>query len=264
MEISWITVAAQIINFLVLVWLLQRFLYQPIMSAMQRREDRIAENLRTTEEKERAAEDEKRQLIAERRELAQQRESLLDEARKAAHVLGLELNAAAREEVDEMRQSWRLQVEEEREAFARNLRAHAAEHFYELARAAFSDLADADVNDRMAAVLVRRLKTLDLAAREKLQRAAADAGDVVIVEAPFDLSQEARRALTSAIRDVISDQVEVTYRRSEDIACGLRLEAGSRTLQWSIESYLEGLVERLKETLDSAISSPKRQAVQHS
>ena len=45
MQIDWLTVAAQIVNFLVLVWLLQRFLYRPITEAMARREERIESRL---------------------------------------------------------------------------------------------------------------------------------------------------------------------------------------------------------------------------
>ena len=37
MQIDWITVAAQIVNFLVLVWILQRLLYRPVTRAMARR-----------------------------------------------------------------------------------------------------------------------------------------------------------------------------------------------------------------------------------
>ena len=45
MAIDWVTVSAQIVNFLLLVWLLKRFLYQPVLSAMDRREQDIAERL---------------------------------------------------------------------------------------------------------------------------------------------------------------------------------------------------------------------------
>ena len=48
MQIDWLTVAAQIVNFLVLVWLLQRFLYRPIVSAMAERENRIETRLTAT------------------------------------------------------------------------------------------------------------------------------------------------------------------------------------------------------------------------
>lgn len=49
MLIDWFTVAAQAVNFLVLVWLLKRFLYKPILGAMDAREQRIASQLRQAE-----------------------------------------------------------------------------------------------------------------------------------------------------------------------------------------------------------------------
>ena len=42
MSIDWFTFTAQIINFLVLVWLLSHFLYKPIVNAMNDRQARIA------------------------------------------------------------------------------------------------------------------------------------------------------------------------------------------------------------------------------
>ncbi len=41
MEIDWFTVIAQVINFLILVWLLKRFLYKPVLAAIANREARI-------------------------------------------------------------------------------------------------------------------------------------------------------------------------------------------------------------------------------
>jgi hypothetical protein len=45
MLIDWFTVGAQIVNFLILVWLLKRFLYKPILDAIDAREKRIAAEL---------------------------------------------------------------------------------------------------------------------------------------------------------------------------------------------------------------------------
>jgi F-type H+-transporting ATPase subunit b len=42
MLIDWFTVVAQVLNFLILVWLLKRFLYRPILNAIDVREKRIA------------------------------------------------------------------------------------------------------------------------------------------------------------------------------------------------------------------------------
>ncbi|MFQ3186924.1 MAG: F-type H+-transporting ATPase subunit b, partial [Marinomonas primoryensis] len=51
MLIDWFTVIAQLINFLVLVWLLKRFLYRPILNAIDAREKRIADELADADEK---------------------------------------------------------------------------------------------------------------------------------------------------------------------------------------------------------------------
>src|SRR5580704_6043927 len=45
MPIDWFTVVAQAINFLILVWLLKRFLYKPILHAIDEREHGIATQL---------------------------------------------------------------------------------------------------------------------------------------------------------------------------------------------------------------------------
>ncbi|MEI8631780.1 hypothetical protein P4S72_06080 [Vibrio sp. PP-XX7] len=51
MLIDWFTVIAQVINFLILVWLLKRFLYRPILDAIDAREKRIADELADADEK---------------------------------------------------------------------------------------------------------------------------------------------------------------------------------------------------------------------
>ena len=45
MLIDWFTVGAQALNFIVLVWLLKRFLYKPILNAIDAREKLIAAKL---------------------------------------------------------------------------------------------------------------------------------------------------------------------------------------------------------------------------
>ena len=57
MQIDWFTVVAQIVNFLILVWLLKKFLYGPIIRAMDDRERRIASRLEEANARERQAQE---------------------------------------------------------------------------------------------------------------------------------------------------------------------------------------------------------------
>ena len=56
MPIDWFTVIAQIINFLILVWLLKRFLYRPILDGIDAREHKIASVLSNAETQKKHAE----------------------------------------------------------------------------------------------------------------------------------------------------------------------------------------------------------------
>ena len=69
MQIDWLTVAAQIVNFLALVWLLQRFLYRPITEAMARREARIEARLAEAKAARQDAEAEARRVRGEEQAL---------------------------------------------------------------------------------------------------------------------------------------------------------------------------------------------------
>ena len=102
MLIDWFTVGAQALNFLILVWLLKRFLYKPILDAIDAREKRIAAELADADAKKAEAQKERDEFQHKNEEFDQQRaallskatdeakaerQRLLDEARKAADAL---------------------------------------------------------------------------------------------------------------------------------------------------------------------------------
>jgi len=95
MSIDWITVIAQIANFLVLVWLLKRFLYRPILDGIDAREAEITRRMAEAGEAEKKAQaaeatfrQQQKQLLSDQdavvkqalRESENQRDSLLAEA----------------------------------------------------------------------------------------------------------------------------------------------------------------------------------------
>src|SRR5665811_1288851 len=113
MLIDWFTVGAQALNFLVLVWLMKRFLYKPILHAIDEREKRIAAELANADAKEAKAQKERDEFQHKNEEFDQQRaallkkateeaqaerQRLLDEARKAAAALSAKRMDALRNE----------------------------------------------------------------------------------------------------------------------------------------------------------------------
>jgi F-type H+-transporting ATPase subunit b len=62
MLIDWFTVGAQAVNFLILVWLLKRFLYRPVLAAIDAREKKIAAQLADAAQREARAQAERADL----------------------------------------------------------------------------------------------------------------------------------------------------------------------------------------------------------
>lgn len=81
MLIDWFTVIAQVLNFLILVWLLKRFLYKPILNAIDEREKRVAAELADADAKEAEAQKEKEEFKQKNEEFDQQRAALLSRER---------------------------------------------------------------------------------------------------------------------------------------------------------------------------------------
>ena len=113
MLIDWFTVGAQAVNFLILVWLMKRFLYKPILHAIDEREKRIATELANADTKKAEAQKEHDEFQHKNEEFDQQRaallskatdeaqaerQRLLDEARKAAEALSSKQQETLRNE----------------------------------------------------------------------------------------------------------------------------------------------------------------------
>ena len=73
MLIDWFTVGAQAVNFVILVWLMKRFLYKPILHAIDARENRIAAELAEADAKKAEAQSERDEFQAKNEELDRQR-----------------------------------------------------------------------------------------------------------------------------------------------------------------------------------------------
>ena len=80
MLIDWFTVGAQALNFIVLVWLLKRFLYKPILNAIDAREKRIATELADADAKKAEAQRERDEFQHKNEAFDQQRAALLSKA----------------------------------------------------------------------------------------------------------------------------------------------------------------------------------------
>ncbi|GAB4144424.1 MAG: ATP synthase subunit B [Sphingomonadales bacterium] len=249
MQIDWVTVAAQALNFLVLVWLLKHFLYGPITRAMQRREQRIQKRFDDAEAKREEAQREADSYREQQRKLQDEREALLKEARQQARETAQELEQQARDEVAQKRKAWQQQLEAEQTEFLEGLKQRAAKHFYDLAQRALNDLAGRRLQDALAARFIVQLDDLESSQRKKARKAIGRSDRDITIQTGFALEPAEKSQLTKAVHDAFDTDRGVRYVNGDDIGLGLRLEANGYSLEWSLQSYIDALRENLEQAL---------------
>ena len=253
--IDWFTVIAQIVNCLILVALLKYFLYDRIIQAMDKREERIQSTLQEAENERVKAREEAEYYHRNKEELTDKQEHMLAEAREEADQKLRELTRQAREEVGRTRSRWQESLEKEKRSFLQNLKRLAVREVYGLSRRALKDLADADLEERVVDVFVRRFKTLKKEDKEALVKAVREE-DKVTVRSGFELSGSSRQKITKAVREQTSGRIDVTYDTDPQIIMGIGLKARGEKVAWSIRDYLAELEGRAmaaieKETQDA-------------
>lgn len=247
MQIDWITVSAQIVNFLLLIWLLKRFLYRPVIRAMDQREQRIAERLHEADEHQQIADGEAEQYRQRTEELEQRREEIFAEATRDAELQRQRMLDEARAEVIDTRDGWQREADQEKEDFLVSLRRGAVEAVETIARKTLRDLADTDLEDRVVHSFIERLASLDRSAR----RALVDRSQTVRIESSFELDHALRSRLTRAVHECLSDELDVEYQQEPELICGIELTSGGRRLSWNVAEYLDELAERIEGSFGS-------------
>ena len=249
MLIDWFTVIAQLINFLVLVWLLQHFLYHPIINAIDEREKRIAAEI--------ADADEKKSAAMQQRDEYQEKKSQFDQLSKQRRKeLAAEVNSErtrlldlARKETDELRSQLQLALQNEQQSLQDKLRQQAQDEVFAITRKALTDLADRSLETSMTDTFIRHLQALDAAEKANLVAAFNPADDALTVRTAFTLPDEQRSRITDAINDVINDTVSVRFVIEPALVSGIEINANGQKIGWSIAAYLASLTRRVKQLL---------------
>jgi F-type H+-transporting ATPase subunit b len=249
MLINWFTVVAQAINFLILVWLLKRFLYQPILSAIDARERGIAAQLAAAEAKKVEAQQERDEFQHKNEVFDQQHLALLKKATDEARVERQRLLDQARNDADALRAKRQEALQTERRNLGQELVRWTRTEVFAIARKSLADLATASLEERMVAVFDNRLRALTGSAKEQLAAAIKTANVPVRVRSAFDLPPAQHAAIQQALNETFSADIPIQFETAPDVVSGVELAVNGRKVAWSIADYLATLEKSVGELI---------------
>jgi F-type H+-transporting ATPase subunit b len=238
-EFDWTTFTLEIVNFLILVWILKRFLYRPILDVIARRRDQI----------ELALADAKR-IETEAITVKQQHQQNLaewEEEQEAARANLLKELAAERERrmaaleagIAEERQRRSVLEERSRRDFE-----HGAEEQGIAQGAAFSArllarLASPELEMRLYTLLLEDLRSLRAEERRAMAEAAAAPGLQLGVQSAFSLAEHDRTELARVLAEITGRTLPVEYRVDPGLVAGLQVNVGPWVLHANLRDELK-------------------------
>ncbi|MBP7778837.1 MAG: F0F1 ATP synthase subunit B [Acidobacteria bacterium] len=241
MLIDWFTVVAQVLNFLILVWLMKRFLYRPVLQAIEAREARIAAELAHADATRADASSERKAFERRNAEFDQQRGALVRQATAAAEAERVRLVSDARKAA-EAESARRMDLwKREADTLTETLRRRTQQEVFAIARQALTDLASTSLEERVSEVFTRRLLEMDGPAKARLAESLEAASDTAVVRSAYDLPAAQRDAIQRALNEVGAPDVHVRFETAPDLVSGIELTTNGQKVGWNISDYLASM-----------------------
>lgn len=249
MLIDWFTVAAQLLNFIILIWLMKRFLYKPILDAIDAREKKIAAQLADAEAKKADARSERDEFQRKNEDFDQQRAELLVKATEEAKAEGQRLMEEARQAADAMSAKRQKTLRTDARNLNQAIMLRTGQEVFAIARKALTDLAGASLEERISEVFCTRIRELDSEIKARLTEPITTAEEPTIVRSAFELSEGQRRTIQKALNETFSADIRVRFETEPDLVSGIELATGGQKVAWSIADYLTALEKDVEELL---------------
>jgi F-type H+-transporting ATPase subunit b len=241
-ELSWSTFILEIINFLVLVWILKRFLFKPVLEIIARRRAEIDKGLHDAKTQQAEADTLKQQYQAR----------LTDweaEKRQLQQALKQELESEKARRLNELKTQIATERERSRVADARreqdlqhSLEDAALHQGAQFAGRLLREAAGAETETRLVAMVAEALERLPNEARDNFQH-LPDADAEIQVSSAYPLSSDEQARLSSSLTALFPGQHSIRFEHDESLLAGLRITTGNWVLGCNLRDELAGFAE---------------------
>ena len=240
MSINWFTVIAQIINFLILVAVLKRFLYKPILLAIDEREKKVRSQIANAEQIEAEAKQIKNEFQLKSDQLTQTKTQLLQQVYSQAELEKQQLENEARAQLLEHQTKWKAAFAEDQRKLLHASEVQIVSQVIKTSELLLTTLAEQTLEEQMIKQFLHRMVQLPEVEKAKLFEAASRLPDSKInITTSFTVSTLQQKAIALAIEQFLAQKIEVNYNTDTSLISGIICIINGYKLEWSIAEALE-------------------------
>ena len=240
MRFDWSTFALQTVNFAILVWLLHRFLYRPVLRLLDDRRAEIDKQYADARTVETKAKEELAAIEAERSGIAAERASALEQAAAQAAETAATRRAQAEREAAELLYTARKALAAERGLALSEAKRAALDLGTDIAGRL---LADVPVKLRAEAWLARieeHLAALPRAEKDALTQQLVDGAQLRVVTASA-LPAETAEVWRTRLNRTLGDRTAIGFDTDRHLVAGAELHFPNAVLRFSWQSALAAM-----------------------
>jgi F-type H+-transporting ATPase subunit b len=243
-QLTWSTFLLEVVNFLILVWILKRFLYKPVLSAIARRKEAIEKTLSDAQAKHKEAqalESQYQNRLADwEHEKQELRAALAEELREQRERLTADLQKTLQQEQKkETILAARRLAELEDHATAQGI-----EQGVQFTARLLTRISTPELEARLVALVLEDLQRLPPTQLEALKGARRDSQREAKVASAFPLTEPQRTQLIQALREATHENVPAAvFAQDPSLVAGLRISIGPWIVRANLRDELQFFAE---------------------
>jgi F-type H+-transporting ATPase subunit b len=234
-ELSWTTFILEIINFLVLVWILKRFLYKPVLNAIAKRKAAIDEILTDAKTRQADAQRLEQQYSNRMAEWEREKQKLRAAVVEEVNAQRVQLMAAVEESLDEERQKARVLEERRLDELRKTAEQEGILDGVKFTARLLQRCASEELETKLVRLVLEDLPNLTKERLDAIRAASLQPGWHIKTTSAFPLSEPQRNAIAQGLKEVTQDKHSVEFHEDRSLLAGLRISLGP----WIVRANLE-------------------------
>ncbi|MBP5344302.1 MAG: F0F1 ATP synthase subunit delta [Alphaproteobacteria bacterium] len=258
MGIDWVTFGAQIVNLFVLIWLLKRFLYHPILEVIDKRQAEINAQVKSAQDAKNQVDQEKAEWEKEKAHFDDMRQKRLNDLALEEQNLHKQLNVDIHKQEQEKRSQLQQNLDTEVKAIQDEMRSIIAHQFVAFSQKLLQELTQGTPFDTVIQTITNKINKLDKKQKLELEKNLLKQ-NVINITSSNQLSKKQQQELLKTFKKVcpINAKTKVMWKVDSDLILGLEIYVGNSLIEWNLKNYLDELNYNIRSATTALILSEK-------
>jgi len=249
MKVDILTYLFEIINFFVLLWILKKVLYSPVISILRKRKEYINDSIRKAEEAE-----------SRYKKLQKQYEELLKEIKETRKSKLAQITQEVEKEKEKLYNQMKRELDAERQKFLESLEIHKREVLSEIKEETIKtslelvskilyNFSDENLHKKLLELAIEGIKNINPEERDNLTEELKEHPNIDI-ETAYILSKKDIEKIQNTIKEILGISVKVNQKENKELVAGVKVHLSSKLIDMSIEGQLSAFETLLRKRIE--------------